>query len=143
MTYWLLILAVVCTAAYAIWRWQYRGKTKPASRVAEVSDSAKYHCVAIAHGRNSCESVVQLEGKRFLSIEAPILKLDGCNVASCQCRYIHFEDRRQDERRHLYGRYSHSNLASIYNEERRKMAGRRYTDLVDHDDADQITDMFV
>jgi hypothetical protein len=132
----------VCVVAYAFWRRQHNEKTKRAARAAEVEDSRKYHCVAIAHGRNPCEPAVQLKGKRFLSSEAPILKLDGCNAAACQCRYIHFEDRRQEERRHLYGRYSRSNLASIHNEERRKMPGRRHTDLVDHQ-ANQITDMYL
>jgi hypothetical protein len=31
---------------------------------------------------------------------APPLPLDNCAVASCRCRYDHFADRREDERRH-------------------------------------------
>lgn len=133
MTYWLLITTAVCAVAFAFWLRRYREKTKPDSRVADGSDSRRYHCVAIIPGNKPCESVKRLDGKRFLSTEAPILKLDECTADSCQCRYIHYNDRREDERRHPYGRYRSINPASIP-QERRDKPGRRYTDVVNHDD---------
>ena len=131
MTYFFLIISTI--AAVAFWFWLYRNKMKSASRVTVTSDFNKYHCVAIIPGNKPCDLVKRLKGKRFLSTEAPILKLDECTAESCQCRYIHYDDRREDERHNPYGRYRSTNLASIY-KERREMSGRRYTDVVKHDD---------
>lgn len=59
-----------------------------------------YHCVAIRYRDGACPAVQRLSGQRFLSKEAPPIPLPACNAASCRCRYVHFEDRRQnDERR--------------------------------------------
>ena len=127
MTYWLLVIAVICAVAF--WLRQHREKTKPASRVADVYHSSKYHCVAITHSNNPCESVKRLEGKRFLSNEAPILKLHGCDADSCQCRHIHYDDRREEDRRNPFGRYSSIHPTSI-DQDRRKQLGRRNTDVV-------------
>jgi hypothetical protein len=139
MAYWLLVIVVVCAVAF--WLWQYREKTQPASRDADDGDYRKYHSVAVICSTHPCESVKRLEGKRFLSTEAPILRLEGCTADSCQCRYIHYDDRRDEERRHPYGKYGSTNLAPIY-QERRIKPGRRNTDVVDHD-YDRMPDMFV
>jgi hypothetical protein len=59
-----------------------------------------YHCVAIRYRDGACAAVQRLSGRRFLSKEAPSIPLLACDAASCRCRYMHFEDRRQtDERR--------------------------------------------
>ena len=130
MTYWVLVMAVVCVAA--LW-WLYRGKIKSASRVADACDSINYHCVAITYRDNPCEAVKRLEGQRFLSAEAPLLPLQGCASDSCQCRYVHYDDRRADDRRNPYGRHRSTPPASI-NQERRTKTGRRSTDIVELDD---------
>jgi hypothetical protein len=46
--------------------------------------------------------VAEHKGRRYLSAEAPKLPLPACDVRSCHCRFVHFEDRRDgDDRRHL------------------------------------------
>lgn len=61
-----------------------------------------YHCVAIRYRDGACAAVQRLSGQRFLSKDAPAIPLPACDAASCRCRYVHFEDRRQnDERRNL------------------------------------------
>jgi hypothetical protein len=143
MFYWILgiivVIAVVCAVAVRLWR-QRRKKIKPASRTAEVGDSGKYHSVAIACRTRSCEAVQQLKGKRFLSTEAPALPVQGCAADSCQCRYVHFDDRRDDDRRTPFGKYS-SIPPLFIDHERRNQSGRRSNDVVDLDEH-RISDYF-
>ena len=73
-------------------------EAKPAA--APVKKSAQtYHAVSIAAAGGCCQAARAIEGKRFLSREAPILPLKGCDKATCQCRYEHHEDRRKGPRR--------------------------------------------
>lgn len=73
-----------------------------------------YHSVAIRYyGNAACPAVRQfaiqptvstqtplfLETQRFLSSEAPFLPLAGCTEKYCQCRYVHYTDRRGRDRR--------------------------------------------
>jgi hypothetical protein len=129
MTYLLLLMAVVSVIAF--WLWPHRAKINPFSRVTAISDSSKYHCIAIIYGENPCDTVKRLEGKRFLSSEAPALQLHGCTADSCQCRYLHYDDRREEERRNPYGKYR--STAVMMGQERRKQAGRRNSDFVELD----------
>ncbi|MGB7932552.1 MAG: hypothetical protein WCH04_10080 [Gammaproteobacteria bacterium] len=131
MTYLLLLLmAVVFVVAF--WLWQHRAKINSFSRVAADSDSSNYHCVVITYGKNPCDAVKRLESKRFLSTEAPALKLPGCTADSCQCRYVHYEDRREEERRNPYGKYSSTSV--LMGQERREQTGRRNSDVMELDD---------
>lgn len=61
--------------------------------------SKPYHAVCVVPGERACPAVEELRGRRYLSREAPILPLKKCNAASCSCRYGHFEDRRNGQRR--------------------------------------------
>lgn len=60
---------------------------------------SSYHAVAIVPGRNACAEACALRDRRFLSREAPVLPLPGCNVSPCECRYEHHDDRRKGLRR--------------------------------------------
>jgi hypothetical protein len=62
-----------------------------------------YRAVAVRHSLLSCQAVNRLDGKRFLATEAPSLPVKGCDVWPCRCRYEYLADRRQEERRSLYG----------------------------------------
>jgi hypothetical protein len=47
-----------------------------------------------------CKAVVEIEGKRYLSDEAPTLPLARCDSPQdCRCVYEHFNDRRTEVRR--------------------------------------------
>jgi hypothetical protein len=99
----LLLIVVIAVAAWLGWR-----RAKARRRVAIKLDrfSSRYHSVSIGyylyHHANACEAVKKLEGKRFLSKEAPRLPLPDCGAEHCRCRYVHFKDRRGDDRRTLY-----------------------------------------
>jgi hypothetical protein len=82
----------------AMWRTS-RKNVLPSNARTDVS-THPYHCVAIRYRDGACAAVQRLVGQRFLSKEAPSIPLPACDAASCRCRYVHFEDRRQsDERR--------------------------------------------
>ena len=61
--------------------------------------STPYHAVSVVPGPVCCSAAKEMEGRRFLSREAPVLPLKKCDRASCQCRYEHHEDRRKGPRR--------------------------------------------
>jgi hypothetical protein len=76
------------------------GKQTPATRQApKRKPPAAFHAVSIATGPGCCGAVVRLRGKRFLSREAPVLPVKGCDRGDCTCRYAHHEDRRKGPRR--------------------------------------------
>ncbi len=99
----LLLIVVIAVAAGLGWR---HAKAQRRLRIKLDHISSKYHSVSISyylyHHANACEAVKKLEGKRFLAKEAPPLPLPGCGAAHCRCRYVHFRDRRGDDRRSLY-----------------------------------------
>jgi hypothetical protein len=42
----------------------------------------------------ACDAVKQLEGRRFLAREAPLLPLQDCTSPACTCSYTRYRDRR-------------------------------------------------
>lgn len=90
--------------------------------------SNPYHAVSIVPGQRACEVARQNTEARFLSSEAPVLPLAGCDVGRCTCRYQHHPDRRaEDPRREVdIGVVTMSGQWNGRIERRRK--GRRVTD---------------
>lgn len=62
-------------------------------------NNTAFHCVETHHHGKCCKAVKALHGKRFLSSEAPILPVQGCTEAHCECDYVHHNDRRCEIRR--------------------------------------------
>lgn len=89
----------------------------------------KYHAVAIARNSVACAAAAQLVGRRYLSKEAPLLPVTGCMAKPCRCRYVHYADRRSDDRRFPFGvrRSSEPHVQGI---ERRSGERRKAPDLV-------------
>jgi hypothetical protein len=58
-----------------------------------------FAAVSITFAEDACSSVRDLDGRRFLEREAPITPLADCSCNKCQCRYIHYSDRRGPEDR--------------------------------------------
>jgi len=91
-----------------------------------------YRATSIVSDEGACEAVMAIGNKRFLDTERniPKLPLPGCDVARCNCKYLHHEDRRasQEDRRipnalqaQLYDRTGQVNR-------RARKRGRRKTD---------------
>lgn len=85
-----------------------------------------YHAVSVISPTRSCDAARTLEGRRFLSSEAPRLPLGNCTAATCTCKYAHHEDRRRGPRRSSDA----TGLSRGYWNamERRRPGGRRITD---------------
>ena len=121
------------TPIQAILRLRERRTSKTGSRVSKTDARAKrkpagkFHAVTIELDPHACPAIRQFEGETLLSKDAPMLPLAECDQASCQCRFVHHEDRRRQSRRGYQ-----SDLARIAelgaNDERRKRAGRRESD---------------
>lgn len=62
-----------------------------------------YHAVTISPCRGACSRARALWNIRYLSKEAPRLPLSGCDARPCHCRYLHYDDRRTEERRSPFG----------------------------------------
>ena len=92
------LIAVLLALVGWLWWVRRRAETRSVSGASETQQP--YRCVAIRPGQEACQAVRNLAGRRFLGRAAPPLPLDNCAVASCRCRYDHFADRREDERRH-------------------------------------------
>jgi len=104
MTIWILVLIGVAGVAFWYWRTHLRETAHPQEapkvpKAPKAQPTGAYHAVSINHRKDACAAAIQLNGKRFLSREAPSLPLSGCHAAACRCKYDHHEDRREGDRR--------------------------------------------
>lgn len=77
-------------------------KGAPAKKAApkRINHKSKYRGVQVnPRGEDCCEVARAAVGLRYLSDDVPMLPLDGCDAADCQCTYELFSDRRTDFRR--------------------------------------------
>jgi hypothetical protein len=58
-----------------------------------------WKAIAVMPSETCCQWARLCTGKRFLIPEVPRLPLQGCDAQSCECKYRHFEDRREKSRR--------------------------------------------
>ena len=96
--------------------------------MAEAKLKPAYPAVSIeSQPETCCKAVLEYQGKRFLTAEAPLLPLDLCDrYADCTCRYRKWDDRRQEERR--VGVSGMANQFYHGEEKRENPRGRRETD---------------
>jgi len=79
----------------------------------------------VPHGE-ACARAAALNDKRFLARDAPALPLKGCTLgAVCNCRYMHYGDRRAGPRRDQEVTGRRMVKAPV---ERRSARGRRGSD---------------
>ncbi len=65
-----------------------------------AAEDPAFRAVEIKPGKNACEASRALQGERFLSRDAPLTPLQDCTAEKCTCKYVHYDDRRQEfERR--------------------------------------------
>ncbi len=116
----LILLVCVGLLAYAVRRLRVSKQAAPARGGTEQHP---FHCVEVVAGDSACAAVRQLAGVRFLSAQAPQLPVVGCSAAACGCRYLHRDDRRQEDRRNPYGQ--HGSVPPGITGERRARVERR------------------
>lgn len=93
----LLIFAAIIVA---IRKWRRDSTQTTHSADAKVKT---YAAVGIRYNLLACKSVQKYYGQRYLAQDAPALPVPNCNVRPCPCRYVHFADRRSEDRRTEYG----------------------------------------
>ena len=100
------------------------------ARKADKTRISSFHAVEIRAKNDACQAAQDTNGERYLSAEAPPLPLSQCDRPDrCQCRYRHYEDRRNDSRRG-----AESGLAAQHDAERveqRNLKGRRADDIAE------------
>jgi len=84
----------------------------------------RYQAVSIHPAiMEACPAAHALKGQRFLSNEAPLLPLPDCsNAPGCRCKYQHWDDRRQEDRRASFngiGDQYHAGEERRYRKDRR------------------------
>ena len=108
-----------------------RPEAGPASRADRRprQESSEFHAVSIRTGKRSCDAVKKFDGQRILASDAPRLPLPGCDIAHCECKYVHFKDRRTGkDRRSPFGSGGISPITGTHEQERRSGAERRDED---------------
>ncbi len=135
----LLIVLILCLAVTFIVRVasqqstvikEVSGSSSKRSTRTDVSrESISYRSVSIVCDSNACNAAISLADRQFLMYEAPILPLPNCTAATCACKYIHHQDRRNqntDRRTRLLLTTDTSEQGDAI--DRRKNNGRRRSD---------------
>jgi hypothetical protein len=77
-----------------------RWYTQLFSKPAEEPTVSPFHAVSIRCGSNACQVAKDKLDERHLSADTPMLPLKQCDRPDqCDCRYQHYDDRRDDLRR--------------------------------------------
>ena len=104
----LLALVALLAAFLLVRRTQKSIKNRPDPKsstrsLASQPQNTKYHAVSIRVGGKACSAAKEMQGERFLASDAPMFPLTDCDSPKCQCRFVHYKDRRaRDDRRNPY-----------------------------------------
>ena len=89
---------------------------------------ARFRAVSIRPGEDCCEAARQFGKMRFLCAKAPRLPVPECTAATCNCRYVHYADRRSGKDRRSVYDWTRERQLGVVN--RRAARGRRATDAI-------------
>lgn len=100
------------------------------ARKAGKTGVSPFHAVEVRTTNGACQAVQDTNGKRYLSAEAPPLPLGQCDRPDqCECRYQHYQDRRNDSRRGAEGGLTAQH--DTEGGEQRNLKGRRAEDIAE------------
>ncbi len=85
-----------------------------------------YRAVEVKPGAKSCKAAQAISGIRYLARDAPLLPRPDCRSVICDCRYMHYDDRRRSSRRDA----DVGMLSRYVSDERRRGHGRRSSDNI-------------
>jgi hypothetical protein len=107
-----------------------RKRVKAARAVSSEADSSStYHAVSVKSGPGACEQALAMDKKRFLPAEVSQLPLADCTSSDCQCKFVHYPDRRDADNDKRAPTALRSELYTRSGKpERRTQSGRRKTD---------------
>ena len=97
---WILLLVLIAIVGFGYYGSRQRKfvrKPKLAVDDHVTFPIASFRGRSIQFTENACSAVKELKDKRFLFSEAPELPVKNCNIGSCECTYIEYEDRRSGD----------------------------------------------
>ena len=97
-----LLYFLCCAVGLFLLFWWWRKRMTAQSEWAITPVATPYHSVSIGPAKNGCTSAKRHVNQRFLAREAPRLPLPDCDALVCHCRYSHFDDRREEDRRNSH-----------------------------------------
>jgi hypothetical protein len=112
-----LLLVVIAAIVAMYW---YRTKKVSHAPAAAHQQSNPFHAVTVRYRKDACEAVRALEAKRFLAKEAPRLPLPNCTAKNCGCRFVHYDDRRGEQRREEIRKAQSSSVQRRAQQDRRQ-----------------------
>jgi hypothetical protein len=134
----LLVLAAVVLAivVFSFLRSSSKPAGKPSSAPKRVKSARTvtaganaYHAVSVKCGPGACKQALELGDKRFLPNEMPRFPLAGCTSGNCQCKFEHYDDRRDPDSDKRAPTALRSELYTASGRpERRATGGRRRSD---------------
>lgn len=92
------------------------------------SSDTRWKAVKIKTGLMCCKAAERMRSQVYLTTEAPVFPLEDCKVKSCQCKYIHMNDRREEDDRRESTEFL-DDLYDMHNKDRRKIKDRRKSNL--------------
>lgn len=134
------ILLVLAAVAVAIVVFRFlRSSSTPVAKTSSAPKRVKaastapranaFHAVSVRSGPEACEQVLALGDKRFLPAEMPRFPLADCTSSNCQCKFVHYDDRRGPDSDKRAPTALRSELYTASGRpERRASGGRRKTD---------------
>lgn len=135
----LLALAAAAVVAFLLLKRRTPAKAKktagrlPAAdrRARPEAEHKPYRATVIVPGAMACDAARELANKPYLDSDksTPPLPLPNCTAPNCRCKYVHRDDRREED---IDRRFESGMQTEIYrtsgHPERRGSRGRRKTD---------------
>ena len=120
---------LVLSIAWLVFRIRQNKKNAEADSRPTVKKRGAYDALAIKYSENACDAAKTMTGRRFLSSAAPRLPLPDCDLPECNCKFVHYDDRRVGpDRRSPFSQAGLTSATGTYERERREKTGRRNTD---------------
>jgi len=94
-----IVVIVILMLLFLWFRRQRAGAQSDPDLSGQAVADKRYHAVSIELSSTACDGARALADQRFLSSEAPRIPLPDCSAAECECRFVHYEDRRGEQNR--------------------------------------------
>jgi len=130
-----IIIGIIAIGVVILWvarnRQPESAKATQLSRtgVLKMTDTSKFHAVSIKFSSAACEAAKAMDGRRILSSQSPTIPLPECDAADCDCRFVHYPDRRgQSDRRDAYRKSASGGSGKSKDDKRHRLTDRRSGD---------------
>jgi len=93
------VLLLLVVGLLIAWYFYRQGLDKPEERKERrispaLKSSSRFHAVSVKPGAYACSAANNIAGQRFLASQAPSLPLPDCDADTCECHFVHHNDRR-------------------------------------------------